>query len=668
MGVIVRLLSPAAMSIRKAADRLGQEVLRRGGGVSTRILEGYIVRAAGDRRTVTVTVVEPPGVVVIPDPLNPADGTAYSVGTRDVFDSRTSLVDGPYTRADIPIKSYETTRYALGFSLDYAPWLASLVRPGRYSATVYKDRLRAGSIRVYPVVPGFPYSVTDQVPVGTDVFTGVEVYPRSASSPSYYIGDDLISSIAPGYTALPRTTLGYMTWQYQGMPATTVSSGSLTLVVVPVVKLTDESSAVHWGSSGVLFLLVDVQKAEADGLPGPVLWSRLWTPDEHSYDFLHNGPWQMRPDGSVSSFYTAPDSSWDGFWNDWGTAGNPQPAGGSRPNWTDAISAAWFNGEFVVNMRVCALNGSQETPASTSYICVPGYGNMRFKIGPTGVFSAAEKTKDVWSVQRSLAFFDAPYDRWVAGQLDASTITAVHPLATLSDATRLVEIRLSASGSRTTDYASIGGGLTGLIHPRVTLPSSRLEVDVTRLDSGGAPLPVVTHTVSFSTLGKGLSIPATPTPSADGTMMLMSPFASYKLCPADQMFSLLSDNELAFVVRDYWQAVSPSTPTPVYLAVLDLTTGACAIRGSLGFSHHERLGYATAVHLDCIQQTVRGEGGVVTLEGVLLASCSTEAAVRISRDSGVTWSSYIEFPTPQSGAYYIGNPLMGGGILGSAIE
>ena len=666
MGVIVRTLSASAVSVRKWAERLGLSVLRAGGGGKAGVFSGYMARAVGDKRTVIVTVWEPDGVVVIPEPANEANGTAYRVGTRDAFDSRVASSDGPYAREDIPIEVYAVESTPVGFEPDNPSWQARAPRPGRHATTAFKDRVRVNAAYIHPVTPGFPYALSDQVPTGTDVFVGVDVYPRARAAPSYYFGADAIAALAPGYAALPHTDVGYMTWQYQGMSPTTAGHGSTTLAVIPVVRSTG-ASAAHWGNSGVLFVLLDAQAGEAAGQSTPVVWSRLWTPDEHSYDFLHNGPWHVRPSGSVTSQYAGPNASWDAFWADWDAAGSPMPAGGSRPNWTDAISATWFHDAFVVNLRVCALNGAQAAPTNPTYIAVSGYGNMRFRISLSGGFEAREQARDVWAVKREMPAYDAPYDRWVPGYLDVDTISASHPSCTLSDTKQLVEARVCAAGSRTTAFVGIGGGLTGLMYPRVDMSTPRLEVDVTRLDDAGAPLPPITHRVLFSALGAGMAIPATRTPSADGTFMLLSPLSSYKLHPADQTFALLSDNELAFVVRAYWQAIYPDDPTSVSLAVLNLKTGECSVRGSMGFLHHERLDYSTAIHLNCIQRTVTDAAGTVVVEGVLLASCTTEAAVRISRDGGATWAEYIDFPAPQSGAYYIGNPIMAVPANGSAV-
>ena len=72
------------------------------------------------------------------------------------------------------------------------------------------------------------------------------------------------------------------------------------------------------------------------------------------------------------------------------------------------------------------------------------------------------------------------------------------------------------------------------------------------------------------------------------------------------------------------------------------------------------VGFMRAPHLDCIQQTVYAEGGAVAIEGVLLLSYEKTNPVRISRDGGATWEDHITFPRPQTGAYYIGSPLMAG--------
>lgn len=646
MGVIVRTLSASAVSVRKWAERLGKSVILARGGVKVGLLNGYMARAVGNANTAIVTVIDPPGVVMIPDPLNVADGDAYTIGDRDQFDSMLMKPITPLVRSDIPVAFKPVTPAALGFAADAAEWLASEYWPSHRGSVRQSDRLYASRLRIAPGAPGFPYSSTDQVGVTDTVFAGVDVFPVSKGAPSYYLSESAVDEMAPGYQLAARTDLGYMAWEYQTLPPVAARIGSVSLMVCPVVQNIDPTEAVHWGYSGVLFVLLDSSRIDTPG--GPIVASHLWTPNAHGSTFFHNGAWIKRPSGIVNSPYSAPKASWDAFWT------TPDISGGSRPNWTDAVSVAAFNGRFVVSLRLCALNGAVDGPTGI-YTMSGGSGVMRFDVSTAGVVAPTQQAHEVWSFSRGDSN-DAPYNTWVADVLDAAVIRAVNPMALMATAADLIDVRLCVDASRS-DFTAIVGGLHAQARPTADLNTARLEVSITRLDESGAELPPVIHTVSFSTLGAGMSCPLV---YQAGKYQLIAPTQSYKLWPANNQFVRISDTELAFIVRDNWQAISPSENSPVSLAVLDITTGATTIRGSIEVSTAENISYARSEHLCCIQKTVRADDGGIVTEGVLLFSSRTENAVRISRDSGVTWQDYIEFPRPQSGAYYIGSALMAG--------
>lgn len=56
MGVIVRIADPAAMHLKRHAEQMGRQVVASGGGVKTAVLDGYIVRAQGNKKRAVVTV------------------------------------------------------------------------------------------------------------------------------------------------------------------------------------------------------------------------------------------------------------------------------------------------------------------------------------------------------------------------------------------------------------------------------------------------------------------------------------------------------------------------------------------------------------------------------------------------------------------------------------
>lgn len=655
--MIKRSNTASGVYLLKRAAALALAVIPRF-GKRTEIIDGYIVegKRVGDQRV--ATVIDTPGQVIALDNANDPRGDTYAVGTRDGMDSRIGVKDGPYTAENTTPGWYPLRYRALGFSTEPGtPWAASIPWPERLRATSQRDAVRAGRVRIQAINDAFPYNETEQMPVGTVAFSGVEVYPNQPGQPSWFLSEDEVDRLAPGNRLFPRTSLGYMSWVYQGQQPTTAGGGGFTLMVVPVVTGGDPAQAVDWGHSALLFVLLDPAGEE------PVIWSQAWSPDSHSVDFFHNGPWVRRPAGTVNSLYTAPKANWDAFWNNWNAAGNPQPAGGSRPNWTDAVTAAWFNGRFVVNARLCALNGALGG-ASTTYPMVGGSARVRFTVEPDGTFTATELGHEVWAFKRDSADLDPPYNAWVAGTLDPETVRLVDPLSTLATANTLVEARVRMDGSRT-QVINLQNTLTGAAYPVADLASGRLEVAVTRRDEAGES--VATHTVLFSELGAGVVCPAAQTQSSGDRYGLYPPTASYKLWPADQQFALISDNELAFICHEQWHSFFPRTPSPLSLAVLDLTTGIATLRGAIGISHVPDIYYDAPAHLDCIQRVIRDAQGAVIIEAVLMASSGDADAVRISRDGGATWSDYLDFPRPTSGAYFIGNPLRPGYRPGAAI-
>jgi len=654
--MIRRTNTASGAYLLKRAEALARSIVARF-GKRTEVIDGYIVegKRVGEQRI--ATVLDTPCQVVSLDNANDPRGNTYSVGTRDAMDPRTGLVDGPYTLENTAPSWYPIQYRALGFSMaEGSPWAQSI--PWRKRFTSQRDAIRAGMVRIKAISEPFPYDVTEQMPVGTQVFAGVEVYPNQGGQPSWVLSEAVVDRLAPGYLLFPRTNLGYMTWQYNGQPPTTAGGGGLTLVVAPIVTGADPNNAAHWGHSALLFILLDPGQTE-----DPVVWSRVWSPDSHSVSFFHNGPWIRKPAGTLNSPYINPANNWDTFWANWGAAGNPEPAGGSRPNWIDGITAAWFNGRFVVNARIVAVNGALGSE-SDSYPVVGGWGHMRFTVDLDGAFTVAELGHDLLAFKRNNPALDAPYDTWVPGTLDPATVYLVAPLCTLATENVLVEARLRMEGDRTR-VINIQNALSGAGYPTAILASGRLEVAVTTRDEAGES--TATHTVYFDSLGVGLVCPTAQTMNSGSNYALYAATSSYKLWPADQQFALISDHELAFICHEQWHTFIPRTPSPLTLAVLDLRTGEAELRGAIGISHGPDMTYATPAHLDCIQRVIRDEQGRVVIDAVLLASSDDDDPVRISRDGGRTWADYLNFPRPAAGAYFIGNPLRPGYRPGAAI-
>lgn len=665
VNVVGKSLSVSGTYLVKRAKDLARKLLRFNRNSKIEVIDGYLVVAKRSPAGAVGTVIDPPGALMVFDAISDDRGTQYSVGQRDYFDSRVGLTNGPYTYTDITPTN--PTNYLLGLGFDpedtdpLAPWVLS--NRWRGSVVSNRDSLHQNLIRFYPP-PGsaYPYEDFDQVPDGAVVFSGSYLHPSSAGRRGYWWAENSVASLAPGYQLMCRTNLGYMSYQYQGMQPTTASDGTITLMVIPIVKNFDPDQSVHWGHSAILFVLLNYAANQSDGTP-TVVWSQVWSPDSHDITFFHNGPWQAEPD-NVSSFFPAPQAAWEQFWLDWGAAGEPHPAGGSQPNWTDAISTCWFDGEYVVNVRCCALNGAlTETGLGFDgrYETAGGSALVRFRIPPTGGLDVGQVQYDVWDSPGSVFGITYPYDVWVEGILDEDVLYGVNPVATLVVGTSLVEVTWRMEGDRQNPIYFLGNG------PFIPalFDTGRLEFSVTRLDSAGVRLPPATVDVVFDTLGAGVQGPTT---IVLGTMVLLPPTSSYKLWPMTPMVVAVSDREVAFVCHAEWGDYANSLTTQVKFGVLDLDTGVAEVRSDMGFIDDPKIGYEYPVHLNCVQETRYDDLGNVTIEGVIFASGRMLPQVRISRDSGRTWQDYLTFPQASGGAYYKGSPLAVGKRPGAAIN
>ncbi len=669
MGTVIgRSLTASGAYLIERAKRMAQNLLRFKTRSKTMAIDGYLIRATRNGNTAIGVVMDPPGQLILFGSLLDSRGRAYPVGSRDMFDSRTGMMNGPFGYEDITPVNDQTEFVGLGFDPNEtnpsSAWNRAFL--WRDLIPTNKDLLRTHSLRVAgPEGVGYPYDTYDQVPNGSQVFSGVVTRPKVRASVGYWWAEAAIEDHAPGYQLMCRTDLGYMTFQYQGMqPCSAYAGDGWTLMAIPVVKNLDPGEAVHWGHSGILFALLNYEKSVEDGV-STVFWSRLWLPDEHSVDFFHNGPWVAEPSSPIGSPFTNPQESWSTFWENWSSGSKPLPAGGSRPNWTDAMSMCWFNGRFVVNVRLCALNAALSDFGlgwDYSYIDAGGSAHMRFEIDLDGGFEAQEVQHEVWDCVADYPDRKRPYDVWVAGILDEDVVYGVNPLATFPMPNGLVEVRWRMEAERVGLY-NLGNGPFFA----ADLSSGRLEFTITKLDAEGNEIAPVVREVFFEELGAGIQGPTTGLFSIGEMHIMFPPTSSYKLWSMNPMFVALSDHEIGFVCYEQWQDFSPDLPSAVKLGVLNTETGVAEVRSELGFMHDPKLQYERQIHLNCMQRTIYDEEGEVIVEGVLFVSGEPITAVLISRDSGRTWQEYLTFPQPLAGAYYLANPLMPPNRAGSAV-
>lgn len=681
MGDIIKYAAMSAMSSHKRFLRQAVAVRAAGAAGKRSIIDGYIVSTSADKNKSITTVVDVPGSIVVfhRSPAGKSGGWGvYMAGTRDSYDSRTGRTDGPYSAADEPATPLKDLFWSFGFDPLSSIWTDATVSETVGGHIYKRDKLLNSRTRVYPS-SAFKLGPPSPTLGATALFSEARVIGHSTSStPGLVFAGEFISDITGGYEPARNvapdtggyTGPVYAGFEYQGDTPIITYNQRTALVIIPVVDNieTDLAEGVaHWGRSGVLFMLYDIPGAISEPGNAPVLrWSRLWLPDEHSVDFFHNGPWLSYPSPAHNPPFVFPTVAdlWDTWWDAWSTAGRPTPAGGSRPNWTDGISATWHVDRFVVSLRCCALNGvfNRVEGATQDYWTAGGSAHVRFEVVPTAesaTLTVAEVDHEIWDAPERHPLADpddTPYAHWVVGVLDTDTLHCSNPLCTFVDRDRLFEVVWRMEGVR---HDVLSGGR------QVATPSTgRLEVTVTDPVAG-----VETYTINFEDLGYGVVGPAIG--SEGGDVYLAPPTVSYKLRALESQFMVISQNELAFLARETWLYSGSAPAEFAQLVVLNLETGVATWRSEVPARMPNDPTHHDPAHMDCVQQAVYNEVGGVAIEGVLIVTGDElTASAYISRDSGFTWSEYvtdINDDVPQRAVYYVGNPIGGGTRSGHAV-
>lgn len=675
------------------------------------VIDGFLIRAQRVGQNAVGTVIDPPGrILCLNQKDQPHISSIYSVAPRDAYSTAANRPDGPH--AD-PAALGERQAVGISRAIGFTPGeLLDLLVAARFGAQhtaqgrFIHDR---GILAIQPQGTFYPAATgrgdmayqyrTEALRYGAGYDLGAADLSNTPGGRSgYVVAQEAIDELAPGYRLLSLVDTaaldaGYVSYEYHGGPACVADIGATTLLVVPVVNNTgQEDSAVHWGDCGLLFLLLNDDPAREGAESSVLLWSRLWTPAEHPIDFFHPGPWLARPYPDPNPAGVKVSEQWEAFWDAWTGAGEPNPAGGSRPVWVDTMSAAGHGDRFVVNLRLVALNGVryEPEPGSWTYQMAGGESHLRFELP---ILDADGQLLEAFELQQEVAHYevhaasnsiDPPgpgaFEQWVDGHLPADTVLVRYPLHTMTVGERLVEVRYELTADRLQMFS--GGNPRGM---QAELGADRLVVDVTDADGTLSSWPI-----PFISLGAGIQGPLLEAGTNGGTTMLywVVPAAggSYKLQSFSGMFCQVAEHEIGFILYTNWQALPlvPSTSGPARQAkfcVLNLVTGNCGVRGELPFRHCATISHSAVVQLSCIQREVRAAGAAPTDPpqqfGVLLATYGEESniydtvlaqpAVFISRDSGATWQPYLEFPSARNGAFFIGNSLQGGVAPGQAV-
>ena len=663
--VAVRLTTVSGAWLFKRAKALAARLLKTRMWGSNQVIDGYLLKATLTAGTASAVVYDPPGTLAM------GYKGFMPVGARDNYNSRVASQDGPYDADGDSVFQRGALFLPIGFT-DGEVFNTSIPLESDEFFVTKKDVLRSHGLRRVPANTT-AYPLRPPVAVFSGVFN--RGYTEGVT-PGFYWADDAVLDKTGGYGLARIADMDYLIYEYQGDAPVSASNGQYTLVVMPVVKNFETSEAegcVHWGHSGVLFVLMQTSvpittDTPVDQLPVEV-WRYLWTPDSHSSSFFHNGPWQARPD--YPNFDAIPPGPLRPptvqAWDDWWELPRPVPAGGSRPNWTDALSVTWFNGRFVVNLKVNSLNGTYTAGTPATYKTAGGSACMRFDVPLDGAVVATEGSYEIWNSPAEYGGdpTGTPFAQWVDGFLDVATVRCVNPATTMTTERGLVEVTWRAEADRTDVVSS-----SGVPRYLANRDSVRFEVKVTGVSDLGVEQTPVVYPAVFSAVGAGLLGPVFPDFAGGARLNLNPPTRSYKMRGMDPYFVVLSDREIAFVGYPDWDALAQNTTGR--LAVINLDTGAAELRSNIPVDMVTTVSHMLATHMDCIQQTKYDADDNVVLEGVLLVTSRLSDEVVISRDSGRTWDTYVNNVGVDERdlryAYYIGNPLGGGTRSGRAVE
>jgi hypothetical protein len=667
---VLRLTTVTGAWLSRRAKAMAAKLLKRNSWSDVEVVDGFIIRANRAAGKATATVLDPAGLVVV----NPAgshlgEDQYRLVEPRDGYNSRVKTSTADFSLPTMRSVFLPDSYYAFGFSVERtnppAPpnnWYLSVPLPDKGWQYVKRGRVRAGGLLRYPML-------SDQLPfpVDTDVFTGVQTHGSgTAGTPGYWWSGERIVELTSGFAPARIASMFPLEFTYIGDAPVAASKGLVSLVVMPVVRNdTSElpAAATDWGVSAVYMTLL---QADPNRGPATVLWSRLWSPDEHSVTFFHNGIWEAFPDLPQYDLLVPPKpptvAAWDTWWES-------NTTGGARPNWADCLSVVWFNDRFIVNVRLAAFNGVYNPPVGETphtYRMAGGSAHIRFEVLLDGTLTVDEISHEVWNApeQYNAPSYTglAPYDVWVFGQLPDAIATSSMPVASLSTDTWLFEATAEFDVDRRNPEAiSAASGAWRWMYPTNTA-TDRLVYKITRLDEDGSPLPPETRTVVFSEIGCGVDLRRIITRGANTFRV---PPIHYGLRTCDSQFAVVGENEVAFLARETWFDFSFSNT--LKFVVIDLLTGAVDVRSDTGASSVWADDHMMCPHLDCIQ--VATPDG---LQGVYMVTSQPTMKSRISRDSGATWDDYIVDHTPgvstTVAAYYVGNAFGGGSKAGHAVE
>ncbi|WNV50614.1 hypothetical protein [Pseudomonas phage Rollin] len=658
---VVRLTTVTGAWLFRRAKQMAAKLVKRRAWSDVEVVDGYVVRATRAASKATAVILDSPGLVVT-NPTSRFSGY-FQVEARDGYNSQVPTPPRAFSLPSMVSQPLPSPYYAFGFTSEDSNWLSAVPLPEVDYYYLKRDKVRFSALLRSPIL-----SLQMPLPVGSIPFVGVQTHGTGLSAaPGYWWNRFALEALTGGYGPARIANMFPLEFTYQGEAPVSASVGQVTLVVIPVVvngatELPD--AAVAWGTSGVYFTLM---QADLAGGPAIVLWSRLWTPDEHSVTFFHNGVWEAFPDLPQYASLLPPKpptiEAWDEWWDE-------NTSGGSRPNWTDCMTVSWFNDKFVVSIRVAAFNGTYNPPDGEipeSYRMAGGTAHVRFEVGLGGSFTLTEVSHEVWNApeQYNAPSYNglAPYDVWVDGILPDETATSSMPAASLATDEWLFEAVLQFDVERRNPReVRFATGPWNWFYP-TDKDSDRLVYTVTQLDADGNPLPPVEYTIVFGDIECGLDMRRTIT---DAGIRYRYPPIHYNIRACDSQFAIVGRNTVAFLARPGWEG--SDADNELRFVIIDVLTGVVNVLSNTGIEAVWADDHMICPHLDCIQRA----DPTNNLEGVYMVTSQASMKSRISKDSGVTWDDYItdheENGSYSVAAYYVGNAYGGGSTTGRAVR
>lgn len=669
------------------AKRVALQTIQAGQRMVHKVIDGYIIRVVATSTRAEATIIDTPGRLYIVRQTGSKDQT---VGVRDVYDSRSGSVDGPYTAASVefPLTSIgaRSLRWMFGYQVNPDPDLlnpadkSSLAYtttspriefngelPTQSALTVYNknNTLATEPSSGFPVIPQIghlafaevrTYSALAKAAGETDVTAG---FTRSSG---FTMSHDYLTTL--GYTDYhfhKLSELGYVSFMYQNHAPSSVMFGDVRITAVPVCKQLG-SGVEHWGEAGLLLICTRLV-LEVPNQPA-VKWHHMWVPSSHPAEAMQPGPFLDSPWG-----VSGPGQNTTA-WQEFMLTTTPGVPFGSRPSFIDALSGCVETitvGDVAVDRALFRFRYATLAQATTgspgfSGTHAPADALVEIRVNDAGSMTISYPFYDVATTDDAYGVYDpdpTAYTEFVQGILDETTFRTRVPYATLRSSKHgAVSIDLVSEQPRVTRaFASQRGA------PWIASDPTRWGL---RISSNSG-----VRNINFNTVGWGVFGGFTRS-AMSGTgddYIVLAGCSSYFNVSPGYGFGLLSADELGVIVTDRWDVYAVSVgfevivqQRPASLAAINLVTGAFRIVGAIGASQRVTISSYLNLHLNVVQQRIVDEDGLVVVEGVYMVSkpdkpgSGEQSVVRISRDSGVTWSDYV----PSGQITYLTGTVFGG--------